>query len=396
MEEQLFNIKFQQKLSGIFTSTQINLILNKKKAYKWSDEDLSSAISLRSISPKGYRYLREKKKYPLPALSTLRSWACKFSVDQGILHQVLSLLKAKRESMSRNDKITVISFDETYISRKICYDKGKDQIIGPYKCVQVVMARGLLSNWKQPLFYDFDTPMTTEILFKIIACIHEVGFEVVALVSDMGPTNIGLWKSLNITPSSPSFINPVTLKNIHVFADVPHLLKLIRNHFIDRGFIFSNNTYYIGRQIIEEYLDMTNEEIVNGANQWNAFNVEALNKNSHSVNIKSRMNALNNLKLHNISTNHSSQPSNVNYQITNNIPGQSSPVKSFFKPKTPIAHKLFKSVPTVSSSFPEEPPTKRTRNEFKPEDQYSNNEISIIQNIFEGIDEDEMFNDFCC
>lgn len=106
------------------------------------------------------------------------------------------------------------------------------------------------------MFYDFDTPMTTEILFKIIACIHEVGFEVVALVSDMGPTNIGLWKSLNITPSSPSFINPVTLKNIHVFADVPHLLKLIRNHFIDRGFIFSNNTY-IGRQIIEEYLSTT-------------------------------------------------------------------------------------------------------------------------------------------
>jgi len=84
--------------------------------------------------------------------------------------------------------------------------------------------------------------MTTDILFKIIACVHEVGFKVVALVSNMGPTNIGLWKSLNITPSSPSFINPVTLKNIHVFADVPHLLKLIRNHFIDRGFIFSNNT----------------------------------------------------------------------------------------------------------------------------------------------------------
>lgn len=108
------------------------------------------------------------------------------------------------------------------------------------------------------MFYDFDTPMTTEILFKIIACIHEVGFEVVALVSDMGPTNIGLWKSLNITPSSPSFINPVTFKNIHVFADVPHLLKLIRNHFIDRGFVFPNNTY-IGRQIIEEYLSTTKD-----------------------------------------------------------------------------------------------------------------------------------------
>ncbi|XP_022162008.1 uncharacterized protein LOC111027857 isoform X2 [Myzus persicae] len=148
--------------------------------------------------------------------------------------------------------------------------------------------------------------------------------------------------------------------------------------------------------IVTRTTDMTNEEIVNGAKQWNAFNVEASNKNSHSVILKSRMNPLNNLKLHNILTDHSSQPSNANYQITNNTHGQSTPVKILFKPKTSIAHNLFKSVPTVSNNFPEEPPTKRTRNEFKTEDQYSNNDTSIIQNIFEGIDEDEMFNDFCC
>jgi len=148
--------------------------------------------------------------------------------------------------------------------------------------------------------------------------------------------------------------------------------------------------------IVTRTTDMTNEEIVNGAKQWNAFNVEALNKNSHSLIIKSRMNPLNSLKLHNILTDHSSQPSNANCQITNNTHGQSTAVKSFFKPKTPIAHNLFKNVPTVSSNFSEEPPTKRTKNEFKTEDQYSNNETSIIKNIFEGIDEDEMFNDFCC
>jgi len=141
---------------------------------------------------------------------------------------------------------------------------------------------------------------------------------------------------------------------------------------------------------------MTNEEIVNEAKQWNAFNVEDLNKNSHSVINKSRMNTLNNLKLHNVSTDHISQPSNANYQIKNNTPDKSTPVKKFFKPKTPIAYNFLKNVPTVSSNFPEEPPTKRTRNEFQIEDQYSNNEISIIQNIFEGIDEDEMFKDFCC
>jgi len=149
--------------------------------------------------------------------------------------------------------------------------------------------------------------------------------------------------------------------------------------------------------IVTRTTDMTNENIVNGAKQWNAVNVEALNKNSHSMIVKNQINALDNSKLHNILTDHSSQPSISNSQITNNTPDQSTPaIKSFFKPKTPIAHNLFKRIPTISSSFPEEPPTKRTRNELKIEDQCSNNEVSIIQNIFEGIDEDEMFNDFCC
>lgn len=48
--------------------------------------------------------------------------------------------------MSRNDNITVLSFDETYISHKILYDKKNEQILGPYKCVQPVMARDWLHN----------------------------------------------------------------------------------------------------------------------------------------------------------------------------------------------------------------------------------------------------------
>jgi len=141
---------------------------------------------------------------------------------------------------------------------------------------------------------------------------------------------------------------------------------------------------------------MTNDEIVSGAKQCNAYNAEDLNKNSNSIIKKSRMNILNNLKLDDILTDHSTIPSNANCQIKNNTPGQLTPAKSIFTPRTSVVHNLFKSVPSIPSNFPEEPPTKRTRNEPKAKDQYSDNEISIIQNIFEGIDENEMFNDFCC
>jgi len=44
--------------------------------------------------------------------------------------------------------------------------------------------------------------MTKNIIFNIISEIPKVGFEVVGIVSDMGPTSIGLWKELGIQDST--------------------------------------------------------------------------------------------------------------------------------------------------------------------------------------------------
>jgi len=76
--------------------------------YKWSTEDVASAITIRSVSPKANRYLREKKNFPLPGsyliykkiiselgMSTLRKWASTFSIEPGLLKNVMILLKAK-------------------------------------------------------------------------------------------------------------------------------------------------------------------------------------------------------------------------------------------------------------------------------------------------------------
>jgi len=76
--------------------------------------------------------------------------------------------------------------------------------------------------------------MDKDILLKIIEELYKVGYDVVATVSDMGPTNIGLWRTLNINMENTSFKHPISNNNVHVFADVPHLMKLARNHFLDK------------------------------------------------------------------------------------------------------------------------------------------------------------------
>lgn len=76
--------------------------------------------------------------------------------------------------------------------------------------------------------------MNRDILNSIIEELHKIGFNVLSIVNDMGSANMGLWKSLNISITNTSFPHPITNKNIYVFADVPNLIKLARNHLLDQ------------------------------------------------------------------------------------------------------------------------------------------------------------------
>ncbi|KAL5236455.1 hypothetical protein ACI65C_003865 [Semiaphis heraclei] len=102
-------------LARFFTEGQVKAIIeDNKNQIRWTSNDISSAMSIHCVSAKAYRFLRDKLKYPLPSISTLRRWATTLKLDVGILYNVLEIMKIKRSSMSTNDSITVISFDEIY------------------------------------------------------------------------------------------------------------------------------------------------------------------------------------------------------------------------------------------------------------------------------------------
>lgn len=50
--------------------------------------------------------------------------------------------------------------------------------------------------------------MTNDILFGIIQRVEAAGFLVVAMVNDMGPCNMRLWKELGVSFNGTSFTNP--------------------------------------------------------------------------------------------------------------------------------------------------------------------------------------------
>ncbi|KAK3889296.1 hypothetical protein Pcinc_006682 [Petrolisthes cinctipes] len=99
-------------LSPFFTDTQIDFFLTGESVRKWSDDDVARALTLKSISPNGYHYLREQLKLPFPSVSTLQRWTNGHSFNPGILDSVLKLMKNKGETMTTGERACILSFDE--------------------------------------------------------------------------------------------------------------------------------------------------------------------------------------------------------------------------------------------------------------------------------------------
>lgn len=146
----------------------------------------------------------------------------------GILNDVLKIMILNGDMLKDYEKITVLMFDEVKISSTLEYDVLHDAFVGPHSQMQVVMARGIASQWKQPIFVDFDKKVTKDILFNIIEKLDEIGFKVICCVSYCGGGNIGLWRSLDINYQNPVFCTPYG-RNIVYIPDAPHILKLVRN-----------------------------------------------------------------------------------------------------------------------------------------------------------------------
>lgn len=226
----------KDNLGGKFSCSQVESLITGKAISRWKVEDISIALAIRSLSTKTYNFLR-KTMLPLPSVRTINRWVSKLAVEPGILESVLRLLKHKSETMTERDRLCTLSLDETSVCSQWTYDKATGKIYDPKQNVMCFMLQGLTSRWKQLVYYDFDVRVTKELLLKTIEQVEAAGFHIVAMVNDLAPTNIQLWNSLGISTKQTSFPNPAApQRQVFVFADVPHLIKLVRNNLLDHGF----------------------------------------------------------------------------------------------------------------------------------------------------------------
>ncbi|CAL8129621.1 unnamed protein product [Orchesella dallaii] len=247
------------KKSSMFSPAQKKKLAGQKRV-NWKTNDIVKALSLRSVNQKAYETARLQYNLPLPAPRTLRRWVHRFTCSPGLLHDVIEIMRDYGSDLDIMSRLCALSFDEMSSDSRFIVDPVSDKIVSHSK-VQLVMARGICEKWKQPIFYDFDAPMTTEILESIIIALESAGFPVVSVTCDLGGENRSIWKKYGIGLNKSWFLNPFDkTRRIYMFADIPHMLKLIRNHLLDDGFITNNGTV-IDRRVFQTLVNSAAGEL---------------------------------------------------------------------------------------------------------------------------------------
>lgn len=123
-----------------------------------------------------------------------------------------------------------------------------ETLLPPSNYVQVITVNGLFVKYRQPVYYDFDKNLTKDILYPILEEMHKIHFDIQSSIVE----------GIGCSPEKPFFRNPFSGGIIFVFADVPHLLKLIRNHFLDDGFIINGKV--ITKQPLIELLEKNKDK----------------------------------------------------------------------------------------------------------------------------------------
>ena len=223
-----------------FIKTQVKMSKRTKKGYRWPAQEKTLALSIYYHSKKAYKILG--KIFKLPSKSTLHRVLQRTNVIPGFSEKVFDALKLKAATMTEDDKICTLIFDEMSLKTGLSYTKGSDTVegfedfgdLGKTKYIAnhalAFVIRGVKQKWKQPLGYFLSSgPISVAMLRSLVRnCIEKVfsiGFNVKILICDQGSNNRSfLEQKEGVSVKNPFFM--VGEKRIFVMYDPPHLVKI--------------------------------------------------------------------------------------------------------------------------------------------------------------------------
>ncbi|CAH0714112.1 unnamed protein product, partial [Brenthis ino] len=221
------------------------------KGYRYDQDYITYCLNLYYIGPQAYRFLQSALCLPCPSTLYKRS----FPITTEINEKAMSVLKMKVAQMTEVEKNCSVMIGATSLKTNLFFNIKEDKINGfheieglqspePAKNALVIMIRGILVNWKQPVAYALisecrNYDVINKWIDKVLQKLFEIGLIIRIFVSDQGSD---LWKASKkriVSVETPYFF--INNSKIYCTFDAPHLIKNVRNVFMKYDFHFGNS-----------------------------------------------------------------------------------------------------------------------------------------------------------
>ena len=242
---------------------------------RWHPALIRFALLIRSTSTAAYRAIQNSGAITLPSERTLFEYSHVIPPEAGITKEKVDRVSKQlvRKYPLSYQKYHVLLMDEMHVNQKLVFSKSTGQLVGyvnideaaeelkrleaelkgeevsdtPPVATKVLayMVKGV-ANGIEELVASFPTTDTIDSgelydkTWEVIGGLERSGIKVIAIVSDGAAVNRSFYAlHTPLTKSSEVVFDTVNLcapsRPIYFFADVPHLLKTIRNCFQKSG-----------------------------------------------------------------------------------------------------------------------------------------------------------------
>lgn len=240
--------------------TFINMQLPTRKKNCWKMDEKHFALSVYYKSPSCYKFLRNNLLFSLPSVRTIQSWLKVINLKTGLDNTLTKKLSIKVKTMDEKERVCALLFDEIVLKPKLDYNRAHDFIEGyedmgflgrnnsVANTALVFYIRGIFANWKIPLcYFTSKGPVKGDklsvIVKYVIQTLHKLALMPLALVCDQGTNNRNAFKILGASKTNPQIV--IDKLKIFTIFDAPHLLKSLRNNFINTKLKFKVNGHFV-------------------------------------------------------------------------------------------------------------------------------------------------------
>lgn len=242
--------KYLSKDLSALVKTQVNL-KQHHCGNRYTEEYKLFCFKLYHSSPRTYHLLSETLK--LPSERTIARLS--IPVTSKITDDLLSILKAKVQSMSNLERNCTVVMGIMGLKASLFYNSKHDKIVGfhevdgvrsprPATSALVMIIRGLFCEYSQPVGYallsqskNFDDVLTW--INKVLMKLFDIGLHVRALISDLASE--WLTEAIRRTVSSTRPYFYLNDRKIYFILDAPYLLKLVRNKLLQYDIHFKDS-----------------------------------------------------------------------------------------------------------------------------------------------------------